>query len=200
MNTKFSQSLDTGDQVLAVSVRWWVRCEPISLCIFRTCGFPSYLSSLFVPCMKGALRVGWVKAHVLWCPCLGWVSWSSSQHHTSPRMLCCMRAVHVQLPLETSMSTDSRDCEGAAGFLYTFALAVLLTWSPGTDQTWVRDSEQQDPGWLLPLEPLLPPDQSSRWFWSPSLHTPQLICLPFIFLFVLHLSFGIFWYILSMSS
>ena len=194
MNTKFSRSLDTGDQVLAVSVRWWVRCEPISLCIFRTCGFPSYLSSLFVPCMKGALRVGWVKAHVLWCPCLGWVSWSSSQHHTSPRMLCCMRAVHVQLPLETSMSTDSRDCEGAAGFLYTFALAVLLTWSPGTDQTWVRDSEQQDPGWLLPLEPLLPPDQSSRWFWSPSLHTPQLICLPFILLFVSHLSCGIFWY------
>ena len=76
----------------------------LSLCIFRTCGFPSYLSSLFVPCMKGALRVGWVKAHVLWCPCLGWVSWSSSQHHTSPRMLCCVRAVHVQLPLETSMS------------------------------------------------------------------------------------------------
>ena len=119
MNTKFSRSLDTGDQVLVVSVRWWVRCEPISLCIFRTCGFPSYLSSLFVPCMKGALRVGWVKAHVLWCPCLGWVSWSSSQHHTSPRMLCCMRAVHVQLPLETSMAADSRNCEGATGFLYT---------------------------------------------------------------------------------
>ena len=30
---------------------------------------------------------------------------------------------------------DSRDCEEAAGFLYTFALAVLLTWSPETDQT-----------------------------------------------------------------
>ena len=29
------------------------------------------------------------------------------------------------------MAADSRDCEGAAGFLYTFALAVLLTWSPG---------------------------------------------------------------------
>ena len=57
-------------------------------------------------------------------------------------MLCCVRAVYVQLPLETSMATDSRDCEGAAGFLYTFALAVLLTWSPGTDQTKVKDSEQ----------------------------------------------------------
>ena len=40
-------------------------------------------------------------------------------------MLCwrCfhVRAVHVQLPLETSMATDSRDCEGATGFLYTYS-------------------------------------------------------------------------------
>ena len=41
----------------------------------------------------------------------------------------------MQLPLETSMATDSRDCEEAAGFLYTFALTALLTWSPGIDQT-----------------------------------------------------------------
>ena len=134
----------------------WAR----SLCLFRACGFPSCLSSLFVPCMKGALRIEWVRAHVLWHPCLGWVSWSSSQQHPFPRMLCwrCfhVRAVHVQLPLETSMATDSWDCEGAAGFLYTFALTALLTWSPGTDQTQVRDSEQQDLGWLLPFEPTTP--------------------------------------------
>ena len=131
----------SGSECQVVGETWTV-----SLCIFRTCGFPSWLSSLFIPCMKGALRVGWVKAHMLWHPCLGWVFWSSSQHHTSPKMLCWrsfhMRAVHVQLPLETSMAADSRYCEGATGFIYTCSLAALLTWSSGTDQTWVRDSEQ----------------------------------------------------------
>ena len=127
---------------------------------FQDVWFALMLSSLFVPCMKGALRVEWVRAHVLWRPFLGWVSWSSSQRHPFPRMLCwkCfhMRAVHVQLPLETSMATDSWDCEGAAGSLYTFALTALLTSSPGTDQTQVRDSEQQDLGCLLPFEPTTP--------------------------------------------
>ena len=37
------------------------------------CSFPSCLSSLFIPHMKSALRVGWVKAYVLWRPCLCWV-------------------------------------------------------------------------------------------------------------------------------
>ena len=138
-----------GHKILMVTWHWrpssCSECQVVgemwtlSLCIFRTCGFPSCLFSLFNPHVKGFLRVGWVKAHVLWCPCLGWVSWSSSQHHTSPRMLSWrsfhMRAVHVQLPLEPSMATDSRDCKGASGFLYTFALAALLTWSLGTDQT-----------------------------------------------------------------
>ena len=112
--------------------RWDVNSLPLH---FQDLWFPSYLSSLLVPCMKGSLRVGWVKAHVLRHHCLGWVSWSSSQHHTSSRMLCCMRAVHVQLPLETNMTTDSRDCEGSTSFLYTFALAGLITCYPGTDQT-----------------------------------------------------------------
>ena len=93
----------------------------LSLCIFRTCGLPSCLSSLYIPHVKGALRVEWVRTHVLLHPCLDWVCWSSSQNHTSPRMLCwrCfhVRAAHVFL--ETSMAADSRDCEGAAGFLYT---------------------------------------------------------------------------------
>ena len=70
-----------------------------------------------------------------------------------------MRAVHVQLPLETSMAADSRDCGGDAGFLYTLALTALMTWSPGTGQTQVRDSEQQDPGSLVLLEPSAPSRQ-----------------------------------------
>ena len=94
---------------------------------------------LFIPHMKGALRVGWVKAFMLWRPCLG----PGSHLSTTPPQGCCaesasvlhVRAIHVQLPLVTSTATDSRDCEGATGFLYTFSLTALLTWSPGTDQT-----------------------------------------------------------------
>ena len=124
----------SGRECQVVAETW-----ALSLCLFRTCDFPSCLSSLCVPRMEGALRVEWVRAHVLWRPCLGWVSWSSSQQHPFPRMRCwrCfhVRAVHVQLPLETSMAMDSRDCEGATDFLYTFAHEALLTWSPGTTQT-----------------------------------------------------------------
>ena len=90
-----------------------------------------------------------------------WVKTPGAHLSTTPPQGCCaesasvlhVRAIHVQLPLVTSTATDSRDCEGATGFLYTFSLTALLTWSPGTDQTLVRDSEQQDLGWLIPLEP-----------------------------------------------
>ena len=80
--------------------------------------------------MKGALRIGWVKAHVIWSPCLGWVSWSSSQRHTAPRMLCCVRAVHVKLPLEPSTATDSRDWRGRWLSLHisSSSPADLISW------------------------------------------------------------------------
>lgn len=82
---------------------------------------------------------------------------------SNPRILCwrCfhVRAVHVQLPLETNKATDAWKCEGAAGFLNTSALTALLAWSPGADQTQVRESEQQDPGSLLHVEPNAPSRQ-----------------------------------------
>lgn len=116
---------------------------------------------------------GWMsKRH-----CSGVPAWAQSpgahlSFHISPRLICwrClhMRVVHVKLPLETSMAADSRDCEGDAGFLYTLALTALLTWSPRTDQTQVRDSEQQDPGSLLPLEPSAPSRQPCPCSLHPS--------------------------------
>ena len=196
-----------GHLTLETEVWQWVSgggwdVNPLPL-HFQDWWFP-LMFVLTVPCMKGALRVEWVRAHVLWRPCLGWVSWSSSQQHPFPRMLCwrCfhVRAVHVQLRLETSMATDCWDCEGAAGFLYTFALTALLTWSPGTDETQVRDSEQQDLGWLLPFEPTTPSRPKLQMALITIFAHSSTIYSPFIFLFVLHLSHGIFWYILSMSS
>ena len=123
----------TEHQVLAVSVRWWVRCEPSPSAFSGRVSCPHVcpVYSSYEGCSQGWMGQS---THAL-ASLPG--SWISSQHHTSPRMLfwrCFhVRAVHV--PLETSMAADSRDCEDAAGFLYTFAPAVLLTWSPGTDQT-----------------------------------------------------------------
>ena len=173
----------------------------ISLCIFRTCGLPSCLSSLFIPHMKGALMVGWVKAHLLWCPCPGWVSWSSSQHLASPRMLCwrCfhMRAGHVELPRETSMVTDSRDCEGATGFLYTYSHSPtgLVSWD------WADLSQRLRAAGLGVTDPLR--THYSLQTKAPDGFAHHLCTLlnSFIYLlkFVLHLSCS-FLYILNMSS
>ena len=119
----------SGSECQVVGETW-----TLSLCIFRTCGSPQVCPH----CLFLVWRVlsGLDEWKLVWSGLPAWaVSWSSSQHHTAPRMLCCVRAVHVKLPLEPSTATDSRDCEGAAGFLYTFVLAALLTWSPGTDQT-----------------------------------------------------------------
>ena len=160
------------------------------------CGFPSCLSSLFIPHVKGALRVGWVKAHVLWHPCLGWVSWSSSQRHTAPRMLCCVRAVHVKLPLESGTATDSRDWRGRWLSLHisSRSSADLVSWD------W-RDLGQRlraaGPRVTAPLRTHYSlHKESSRWFWSPSLQTPQL---SYFLFYVLHLSCAVFLYILSIS-
>lgn len=144
---------------------------------------------------------GWMsKRH-----CSGVPAWAQSpgahlSFHISPRLICwrClhMRAVHVKLPLETSMAADSRDCEGDAGFLYTLALTALLTCSPRTDQTQVRDSEQQDPGSLLLIEPNKPFRQKLQMVLITIFahSSTSFFFLPF--LFILHLSCGIFSYIL----
>ena len=87
LGTKLSLSLDTGDHALAVHVWWWVRRE-LSSCTFTTCDFLSCLSSLLIPRVKGSLRGRWVTAHRPWGPCLGSVSWDSSQPLQQPRLMC----------------------------------------------------------------------------------------------------------------
>ena len=82
------------------TVTWHWRLCPCSACVvmckmwtlfscaFRTCDFPSCLSSLLIPHVKGALRGGWVTAHRPWGPCLGSVSWDSWQPLQQPRLMC----------------------------------------------------------------------------------------------------------------
>ena len=174
----------------------------LSLCIFRTCGLPSCLSSLFIPHVKGALRVEWVRTHVLLSPCLGWVCWSSSQNHTSPRMLCwrCfhVRAAHVFL--ETSMAADSRDCEGAAGFLYTCSRSPtdLVFWD------WPNLGQRLRAAGLgvtahLRTQYSLQTEALGGFDHNLCTLLNSFIYLSF-FLIVLHLSCGIFLYTLSMIS
>ena len=45
-----------------------------------------------------------------------------------------MRAVHVEVFLETLLGCRILETEGAAGLLHTLAFTTLLTWSPGVDR------------------------------------------------------------------
>ena len=86
----------SGHKTLIVTWHWRPHpcsaCEVVgetwtlSSCTFRTCDFPSCLSSLLIPRVKGAARGGW--AQRLWGPCLSLVSWGSSQPLHQPRLMC----------------------------------------------------------------------------------------------------------------
>ena len=67
----------------------------LSSCTFRTCDFLAFV--LLIPHVKGAPRGGWVTAHRPWGPCLGSVSWDSSQPLQQPRLMC-WRCFHVRGP------------------------------------------------------------------------------------------------------
>ena len=100
VGTKLSLSLDTRDHVLVCmwgSV-WDVKSLlPHFQYLWLPRGFLSCLFSLLIPRVKGASRGEWVAAHRPWGPCLGSVSWSSSQPLHQQRLMC-WRCFHVRGP------------------------------------------------------------------------------------------------------
>ena len=130
----------TGHKILIVTWHWRpcpcsacvVMCKMWTLfsCTFRTCDFPSCLSSLLIPHVKGALRGGWITAHRPWVPCLGSVSWDSSQPLQQPRLMC-WRCFRVRGPCPAAPRDPPRlqilVCEGPTGLPHTLAFTALLT-------------------------------------------------------------------------
>ena len=114
--------------------------------------------------------------------CSGMPAWAQSpgahlSFHTSPRLMCwrCfhVRAVHVKLPLETSMPADSRDYEGA--FFTPFLSQPCWPGLPGLTRPRTEIHSSRTQGHCSSYNPMLHPD-------SPALtpHTPVAHPLTFL--------------------
>ena len=70
-------------------------CRSVLSCTFRTCDFPSCLSSLLIPHVEGTPMGGWVTAHRIWAP-----AWAWTLGATTPVKADVLKV----LPCERSMS------------------------------------------------------------------------------------------------
>ena len=104
-------------------------------------------------------------------PCLGSVSWSSSQplHHPSLMSWRCFRVRGPCPAAPTSMASDSRFCEGSTGLLHTLVFTALLTWSSGIDQS----QGSRSWGHCCSQNPLLHPDSPAP---SPQPQACPILC------------------------